>query len=63
MLPTGVATKVKVLLALEPGVLMAVMHTMITRASMTAYSTAIDGRLALLLDRLAGSLDPASMTW
>src|SRR6266403_1156308 len=34
-------TEVKVLLALEPRAVMAVMHTTIIRASMTAYSTAV----------------------
>src|SRR5262245_45325182 len=34
-------TKEKVLLALEPSVVMAAMHTTIIRASITAYSTAV----------------------
>src|SRR5213079_285809 len=34
-------TKEKVLLALEPRVVMAAMHTTMIRASMTAYSTAV----------------------
>src|SRR5947209_15593107 len=34
-------TAVKVLLALEPRAVMAVMHTTMIRASMTAYSTAV----------------------
>src|SRR5262249_26107879 len=35
------ATKEKVLLALEPRVVMAAMHTTMIRANMTAYSTAV----------------------
>src|SRR5205807_1287828 len=38
---TALPTLVKVALALEPSVLMAVMQTTIIRASMTAYSTAV----------------------
>jgi hypothetical protein len=38
---TALPTYVKVLLALEPRALIAVMHTTIIRANMTAYSTAV----------------------
>src|SRR4051794_33205737 len=39
--PMAVPTLVNVLLALLPRVVMAVMHTTMIRASMTAYSTAV----------------------
>src|SRR5205823_6589343 len=41
VLPIAVATPVNVLLAFEPKAVMAVMHTTMMRASMTAYSTAV----------------------
>src|SRR5262249_58921980 len=41
MLPTAAPTLVKVALVLVPRVVMAVMHTTMMSASMTAYSTAV----------------------
>ena len=51
-LPDGGAmeepTKLKVLLALEPRVVMAAMHTTTIRANITAYSTAVGPSSALM---------------
>ena len=43
-------TKLKVLLALEPRVVMAAMHTTTMRASITAYSTAVGPSSAFMND-------------
>ena len=51
VLPMVFPTEVKVLLALEPSVVMAAMHTTMMRANITAYSTAV-GPSSLFRNRI-----------
>ena len=57
MEPIVVPTLVKVLFALEPKAVIAVMHTTIIRASMTAYSTAVGPSSGRPLNGLVEALE------
>ncbi len=58
-------TKLKVLLALEPRVVMAAMHTTMIRANITAYSTAVGPSSALMNETRLGQTAHGTLlkTW